>query len=327
MRARFTVGALVLLFAFGAGMVHAAGDPYAVQADKVPCPTPSKGWSNVPSARSVLTPNTISPDGSLILYFAAPIVEIVCVYRTPAGKDIDLRVRYDLPIDVNPWNDFDIGCTATHPPAAPSIAAKAWNARQRVYRVIGVHTWSLATFIDSFKQLKPADVPRFETMAKLMLKGVQPFAHGCSLAGGGKPTEIKSLWTFSFDVHSTSGGVTSTGSTSGSFSTAVGPDGTATGAISNLSAPDFQLRVTGGGKRDVLSIHVGTPIGFSHGYGAALRTQIVVTASNDAGCQKGSKGTLLVSVPYLSSPTVKLEVCGHSYLDGKGPITAFIKSV
>jgi hypothetical protein len=326
MRARFTVGAIVVLFAFGAGIVHAAGDPYAVQADKVSCPTPPKGWSNVPSARSVLTPNTISPDGNLILYFAAPIVEIVCVYRTPAGKDMDLRVRYDLPIDVNPWNDFDIGCTSTHPPAAPSIAAKAWNDRQRVYRIIGVHTWSLATFIDNLKQLKPTDVPRFETMAKLMLKGVQPFAHGCSLAGGGKAVAVKSLWTFSFDAHGTSGGVTSTGSTSGSFSTAVGPDGTA-GAISNLSAPNFQLRATGHGKSTVLSIRLGSPIAFSHGYGAALKTQVVVAASNDAACKTGSKGTLLVSTPYLSSPTVKLEVCGHSYLDGKGSVTAFIKSV
>jgi hypothetical protein len=107
----------------------------------------------------------------------------------------------------------------------------------------------------------------------------------------------------------------------------VSPDGTAAGAISNLSVPDFRLRVTGGGSSHVLSIHVASPIAFSHGYGAALRSNVVVVASNDAGCRPGSKGTLLVSTPYLSSPTVKLALCGHSYLDGKGSVTAFIKNV
>jgi hypothetical protein len=327
MRARFIVGAFVLLFAFGAGNVHGAGDPYAAQADQVPCPTPSRDWHNVPSARSVLTPNTISPDGSLIVYFAAPIVQISCVYRTPAGKDVSLTVRYALPIDVNPWADFDIGCTSTHPPAGPTIAAKAWNAQQRVYRVIGAKTWSLATFIDDLNQLKPTDVPRFETMARLMLKGVQPFAHNCSLAGNGNPVQIKSLWTFSFSAHTTHAGVTSSGGTSGSFSTAVSSDGTTSGSLSNLSVPDFRLRVSGGGKSNVVSIHVASPIGFSHGYGAALRANVVVIASNDAGCQKGAKGTLLVATPYLSSPKVQLAVCGHSYLNGSGSVTAFIKSV
>ena len=57
-----------------------------------------------------------------------------------------------------------------------------------------------------------------------------------------------------------------------------------------MSAPNFQLRVTGRGKTDVLSIHVGTPIAFSHGYGAALRTQVVVAGSNDAGCKTGYEG-------------------------------------
>ena len=321
------VGALVLLSALGAGSVHAGGDPYATQADTVPCPTPPSGWSNTPAAREVLTPNTISPDGNLILYFSAPVVEIVCVYRTAAAKDMDVRVYYDLPTDMNPWNDFDIGCTSTHAPAASSIAAKAWNPTQRVYRVIGAKTWSLATFDDAVKQLKPEDVPRFEAMTQEMLKGVQGYAHNCSLAGNGHPTGVKSNWTFSFNARTTSGGVTSSGSTSGSFGTTVSPGGTTAGAISNLSASNFPLRVTGGGKPRVLSIHVGTPIAFSHGYGAMLQAHVVVFASNDAGCRKGSTGTLVVSVPYLGSPIIKLDVCGHSYLHGKGPVTAFIKNL
>jgi hypothetical protein len=327
MRVRLIVGAFVVAFAMAAGSARAAGDPYAAEAAKVPCPAAPVGWHGVPSARSVLTPNTISPDGNLILYFAAPIVEIVCVYRTSAGKNMDVRVRYALPIDVNPWNDFDIGCTSTHPPAAPSVAAEAWNNRQRTYRVIGTKTWSLATFVDDAKQLAPGDVPRFEAMTKQMLKGVQRFAHNCGLAGNGGPVGIKSLWTFSFDAHSTSGGVASSGGTSGSFSTTVSPTGTTAGSIKNLSAASFQLRVSEHGKTHELSLQVGSPISFSHGYGATLRTQIVVFASNDSGCRTGSKGTLTVSTPYLSSPSVKLVVCGHSYLDGKGSVTAFIKNV
>ena len=40
--------------------------------------------------------------------------------------------------------------------------------------------------------------------------------------------------------------------------------------------------------------------------------------SNDAGCRKGSSGTLLVSLQNLTPPRVVVQVCGHTLLDGEG---------
>jgi hypothetical protein len=237
-----------------------------------------------------------------------------------------VSVRYALPIDINPWNDFYIGCTVTGRAQAPSTAAHAWNDRERVYRVVGAKTWSLATFIDDLGQLRKDDVPRFEGMTNAMLKAAQPFAHDCKLAGNGGPVDLKSIWTFSFDVQTTSAGVTSSAASSGSFVTTAGSGGGA-GTISRLLAENFRLKVTSAGKTRWLAMHVVAPIQFRHGYGSLLRTHLRVTASTDAGCRKGSTGTLTLSLQSLTPPHVSLQVCGHTYLDGKGSVRAQIKTV
>lgn len=330
MPARLIVGAVVLLV-LAAGAAHASGDPYQAQADTVPCPTAPPGWFNPPTSqggRNVLTPLSAltSPDG-LTEYFAAPVVEIDCDYRTTSGKDLQVSVRYALPIDLNPWSDFYIGCTVTGHPEASSTVSQPFDEKSGVYRIVASKSWSLATFIDDLHQLTPADVPHFEAMTKELLKGVQPLAHNCGLPGHNGPVAVKSLWSFSFNAHVKSGGVTSSGSTSGSFVTSASPNGSTTGVISGLNAPNFRLRLTGGGSARWLAIHIGTPLSFSHSYGSVLRTQVVVLASSDSGCRAGSKGTLLLATPLLGLPTVKVSVCGHSYLEGKGSVRATILSV
>jgi hypothetical protein len=308
----------------------ASADPYRDQAARVPCPAAPPGWFNPPASeggRTVLTPLTAisAPDG-LTELSAAPAVEIDCDYRTTSGKDVQVRVRYALPIDLNPWNDFDIGCTVTGHPQAVSTAAQAWTDRARVYRVVGAKSWSLATFIDDLGQLDNADVPHFEAMTNAMLEAVQPFAHNCGLPGNSGPVDVRSIWTFSFDVRTTSGGVTSRGSATGSFVTTPSPTG-GPGAISNLLATNFHLVIASGGTTHWLALHVGAPIEFRHGYGSLLRAQVSVIDSTAAGCRTGSTGTLLVSVPYLTPPLVSVSVCGHTYLDGKGRVRAAIKTV
>ena len=331
MRAGLFLGA-VLVLALAAGTAHASTDPYLDQANAaVPCPTAPPGWTNDPASeggRTVLTPLTAltSPDG-LTEYLAAPVVEIDCYYQTASRKGLEVSVRYALPIDLNPWDDFDIGCTETGHPEAASTVSQAFNSRTGVYRIVAVKSWSLATFVDGLHELTPTDVPRFVAMANEMLKAAQPLAHNCSLPGNHGPVAVKSIWQFSFDANVTSGGVRSSGSTSGSFATSPSPSGTTTGAITGLNASNFRLRVTAGGKTRSLSIHVAAPLAFSHSFGSQLATQIVVLASNDAGCPTGSKGTLSVTTPMLTSPTVKLSVCGHTYLDGKGSVKATILSV
>jgi hypothetical protein len=207
-----------------------------------------------------------------------------------------------------------------------ATAAKAWNTRDRIYRVVGANTWSLATFVDDLKELVPNDVPRFEAMTDEMLKAAQPFAHDCKLAGNGGPVDLTSLWTFSFDVKTTSAGVTSSASSSGSFTTTANTSGNTVGTIRDLRATDFRLKLKGARSTRSLTIHVGAPIEFQHSYGSLLRAQIAVTASNDAGCTKGSTGTLLVSLQQLTPPQVVVQICGHAYLNGNGSVRARIQT-
>jgi hypothetical protein len=323
---------VVLLFAAGAATARASGDPYADQAEKIPCPAAPSGWFLLPAAtggRTVLTPLTAVAGGPSdpTTFFGAPVVQVDCHYMTHAGKDFDVAVRYVLPMDLNPWNDFYIGCTSTGHPQNEATSAKTWNDKDRIYRIVGAKTWSLATFIDDLKQLTAADVPRFEAIARSMLQNAQPFAHNCKLAGNGKPTEVKALWTFSFDAQTSQSGVTSSGGTTGSFTTTPENAGPGIGAIGNLQANDFRLKVSGKGPKGSLEIHVGTPIDFHHGYGAVLRAHIMVLASNEAGCAKGATGQLKLSVQYLTAPSVAVQICGHTYLAGKGSVRAQMKTV
>lgn len=328
MRSWLILGVLFLLAA-GAATARASGDPYADQAERIPCPAAPNGWL-LPEAggRTVLTPLTPVAGGPSdpTIFFSAPVVQVDCHYMTHAGKDFDVAVRYVLPMDLNPWNDFYIGCTSTGHPQNAATSSKAWNGRDRIYRIVGSKTWSLATFIDDLKQLTPADVPRFEAIARSMLEHAQPLAHNCKLAGNGKQTVVKALWTFSFDAETTQAGVTSSGGTTGSFTTTPEDTG-AVGAIGNLQADDFRLKVSGKGKKGSLELHVGTPIDFHHGYGAVLRAHVIVLASNEDGCRRGATGQLKLSVEYLSRPSVAVQICGHVYLAGKGKVTAQMKTV
>jgi hypothetical protein len=326
-----TVLSVLVLSVGTASASSASPDPYRDQAEKIVCPSGPPGWSTLPESdggRYILTPLTaVAQTDDPTLLFGAPIVQVDCHYRTAGGKFLQVSVRYALPIDINPWNDFYIGCTVTGRPEPASTAAHAWNNRERVYRVVGVKTWSLATFVDDLNALGTADVPRFKAMTNEMLRAAQPFAHNCSLPGNSKPVDLKSIWSFSFDVQTTKAGVTSSGRGSGSFVTTASSSGSTVGKISNLFATNFRLSLTTKKKTRWLSIHVGTPIEFRHSYGSLLRIRLVVTASNEAGCRTGSTGTLLVSLQNLTPPLVRVRVCGHTYLDGKGQVRAKIQTV
>ena len=143
---------------------------------------------------------------------------------------------------------------------------------------------------------------------------------------GNTRANVKSIWFFSFDVQTRRAGVTSSARSSGSFVTTANPSGSSVGAISNLFAKDFRLSVAGKGKTRSMTIHVGSPIVFKHSYGSLLQTHIVVTASNDDGCRKGSKGTLLLSLRAMTPPHVAMRICGQTYLDGNGKVAARIET-
>ena len=240
------------------------------------------GWLVKPlrerRGRTILTPLTPLASGlDPTVLFGAPIVEVACYYRTADGKDLEVTVRYALPIDINPWNDFYVGCTALGRQQPVATQAKAWNNRDRVYRVVGANTWSLATFVDDLGELGTNDVPRFEAITNAMLRAAQPFAHDCKLAGSGGPVELTSLWSFSFDRRRRARELRAV------------PEQRLGHHHRNHAGerdrndprpPRHRLppQAHRKGKTRWLTIHVGAPIEFQHSYGSLLRTQLSVTA-------------------------------------------------
>ena len=324
MQAR-SLGALVVAFSVCAGTAIASNDPYADQAAAIACPAPPSGWAAPAGSRDVLTPySALSSGQDPSQMIGAPVVQVNCRYVASAGRrDLLVSVRYALPADINPWNDFYIGCSSLPRRQPPSTAAKPWNARDRVYRIVGSKTWSLATFDDSLGALQPQDVGRFEAMTRSMLKAAQPLAHNCKLAGNGGAVGLTSDWVFSFAARTSSGGVTSSATTSGTFVTTAGTT-SSNGAISSLRASDFRLSVAGRGTRGWIGLHVGDALGFTHAYDSTLKAQVVVTGSSDPKCRRGSTGTLTVTVPSLGPAQLSLDVCGATYLAGKGRVVARI---
>ena len=163
-----------------------------------------------------------------------PSSRSTCVYRAAGGKDLQVSVRYALPIDINPWNDFYIGCTVTatrrssrpaRTPGTTTIASTESSARRP-----GASPRSSTTS----GVLRKDDVPRFEAMTKAMLKAAQPFAHDCKLAGNGGPVDLKSIWIFSFDVQTTTRGCHEQRPDQRLLRHHREPSGSAVGTISNL---------------------------------------------------------------------------------------------
>ena len=163
-----------------------------------------------------------------------------------------------------------------------------------------------------------------------MLKDAQPFAHNCKLEGNGKPVELKSIWTFSFDAHTTSSGRHEHAARRrGSFDT--------TGEQHRRQRRDDQqppgqrLPAQGDrrkGETRSLELHVGAPIDFHHGYGSAPARPSSSSTSNEAGCGEGRNrdAGALVPVPDRLHAS-RSAVCGRTYLDGKGAVSAQMKTV
>ncbi len=90
------------------------------------------------------------------------------------------------------------------------LRAKAWNDDERVYRVVGAKTWSLATFIDNLR------AAREERRAAVRGHDRRDAQGGAAVRAQlparrqrWRRSTVKSIWTFSFDAQTTSAGVTS----------------------------------------------------------------------------------------------------------------------
>jgi hypothetical protein len=319
-----TVKALVALVVLG-GLIW-AGTALGVppNASAIACPSPPSGWTNPPgeSGRLVQSPDPsdATPTG---LQLGTDQVRITCSYFKNDSR-MTVAAAYALPLDFNPWWDFDFGCTSVnHTPGFLPVTGFPWDTQHRLYFTIDSKSWSYAMFQDPYDVLSSGDVGPFEHVAQSLLASVEPAAHDCTLPGGGGPAVTQSTWAFYFDFSATNKGVTTTGSSKGSFFTSPNSTG-ATGIIGGLHATNIAVTVATKGAVSLqqLTIHVGAPISFTSFYANTLKAAISVLDSNDPSCPIGSTGTLTVS----TEPSVKLDICHGTLIQGTETADAHILS-
>jgi hypothetical protein len=293
-------------------------DPYDSAAANVVCPTAPTGWFNPTGAggRFVLTPLDVAGnDGE---YGGSDVEEVDCGYFTSAGKHLIVTVRYALPRDVNPFADFNVGCTVNDLAAGVPTGAYGWNTTDRVYRIVSEQRWDYATFHDYFGALVPADVARFESIARSLLHASEPNAHNCGVTDLGQAVALRENWLFGFDVTANANGGVTHATGQGTFAIRENPDG-GTGTLVDLQAQPLAITVTAKGSRPkTVTIRVLAPRDFRTKSGATFLARVAVTASTFPACRVGAAGTLSVST---ETETVRLDVCGRRLLDADGNVT------
>jgi hypothetical protein len=228
-------------------------------------------------------------------------------------------VRYALPKSFNPYADFFIGCKTNRMGIGGPTGPKPWDTKDRTYRVLSEKSWSYATFIDSYAELKGEEPAAFAAIARTLLKRAEPIAHDCKLAL--VPTAPQKYWIFGFDARVKSNGLTTTGGTSGSFMTRPNEQG-GTGELGQLKARKIVLRIREGQKLvGSVTLRVTQPLSFEHSYGAELRARVKVTATTYAPCNKGATGTLMIST---RTGTASLQICDRNMIQGTGNTNARI---
>jgi hypothetical protein len=306
------------------GLIWATPALGVPNANSIACPSAPSGWTNPPGEGGRLVQSPDPSDATANgLQLGTDQVRVTCSYFKN-GNRMTVAVAYALPIDFNPWWDFDFGCTSVnHTPGFLPVAGFPWDTQHRLYFTIGSKSWSYAMFQDPYDVLSPGDVSPFEQVAQSLLSSAVPAAHDCTLPGGGGPAVTQSTWTFFFGFTDTDKDVTTTGSSKGSFFTSPSSSG-ATGIIGDLHASNIALTVAtkGSKKSRQVTIHVGAPISFRSYYSNTLKAAISVLDSNDPSCPTGSTGTLTVS----TAPSVKLDICGGTLLQGTQVATAHIES-
>jgi hypothetical protein len=286
------------------------GDPYLVAARVITCPHAPIGFKLLrgSAGRFVLTPLSSmneSPGGTS--------VQVTCNYVTQKGGVLlAVAVRYALPTNVNPFNDFDIGCTSLSTQKTAGSGSLPWSTQGRIYRVASPTSWSFASFDDSSAVLTSTDEPAFETIAQTMLESAGPIAHNCKLAN--TAPQAQTVWTFSFNAHVQSHGLTTTGGTLGTFVTAPQPGGEV--ALGALKARDIVLKISQGTQTvGSMTVALTRAVSFDYSAEGALKAAVLVKSSTYAPCHSGTTGLLTVAV---TTRTVTLQVCNRNLFAGTG---------
>jgi hypothetical protein len=320
-----TIVALAVVSAVGARVAGAerTSDPFA--ATGVDCPAAPSGWFLPDSGRSVFSPLTNPHEGPAPEQ--QPVggyqMRVNCDYYTTSGRHLELSVSYALPMDPNPYNDFDIGCGAASSSAGPSVGALPWSPTTRIYRIVSATRWADAVFYDNLGQLQPNDVAPFEKATQRLMQSAEPAAHSCTLVT--KPSLVTEIWNFSFDATVLQQGVHTNAGSSGSFTTTTS-QGAQSRAVTTLKMSRIVLTVSGQGLAQPASVTLSAirGLGFRWNRGATIQVAVKVNRSSYAVCKPGATGKLTIST---QTRTVELNVCGRSLLQGSGQVHEQIDSV
>jgi hypothetical protein len=266
----------------------------------IACPSAPSGWTYAPVRKTLATPESVpEPDAEEHLATGGNLVTVACTYWATDIRQVTVRVTYDLPTDINPINDFYVGC---------GNGNLKWNSDYRVYRVASDQQWANAFFDDFGLYMPDTEVPTFQRLANQLLQNASGFGHDCTLKVA--PTELMARYTF--DIRIAGANLKSI------FYTKGAPDIAGTKPIVSLARTSAPLQVKANGKTRRLTIKFTDGIDYSLKNGGNVGTarfKVKVTQSGLATCRAGQTGTLTIS----TQPAVLLDICGQTFLRGDAP--------
>jgi hypothetical protein len=277
--------------------VNAAGLPYK-DPKGIACPAAPAGWTiapgdstdTPPGGRTITQPSTVGGDGGAQ---GGTEIDVACQYSDAAsGGILRMDVRYALPSDPAPGNDFYFGC---------SSSGVAWSDSLRTYHVMSPTQWAVASFSDTARQLKTADVPAFEGVAKKLLSNADGFGHACSTAAGQTATLFS--YQLSFAGPAGNGKV--------AFQTSAALISSGSLPVVSTTTPQYKLRLPKG----PVTVKVTSGVKYYPAVSTQkprLELNVKLVKSALPGCVGATKGTLV-----LTESTLQLKACGKSFDGGK----------
>jgi hypothetical protein len=284
--------------------VAASGGP-GKGVDSIGCPPGPSGWNNPPVTKGITAPQTTNNGyggGYEQVAAGGNVATVTCSYHNTTSKQVYVAVSFALPTDLNPLNDFDLGC---------SRGDAGWNATERVYRVSSRSEWALATLTDSGRYLQAGEVPAFEGVTRELLRNAKGFGHSCVVAV--RPTEVPSRFFFDIKV----GG----DNLKATFWTPPSPDKSGVFPIEKISPARAKLQVnTSNGMRTLgIAFTKGIDYRIQTGHSPArVRFHVRVTTSHVPACSAGATGQLTIATPI----DVAIDVCGRRFTP---TVTSFIR--
>jgi hypothetical protein len=250
--------------------------------------------------------------------------KVTCTYSQGAKLE-NVISMFALPVDPNPFNDFDYGCS--------NPLSQTWSSTGRIYIVSSKTSWAYAELDDASNQLSDSDVPSFEAVTRELLTSSAPSGHTCKITT--TQTSAISSFYFSFEFAELGKGTTIYGGVSssipsnpetpaGSFLVATKATGSSTlEKVVSVHVPLIPMTVVQNGKKRTIVLKITKGLNFYLEQPTErLRANLVVSKSDVPACKQGSKGTLTLTTKQIFArevgpTTIRLDVCGKYFSTGE----------